>query len=188
MKLKFTALLLVLVLSLSVLAGCTSKAPETGTDTNTPETGGQDTEVDAVTSPSQAVDEESFKKGISKDGNFIVITSGDLTFTEDLFVEGEFLNSSGAPVRSLALAQYDENNQPIRYRLTVPNLVISSENTLVEYGIIEGDVYVQAPGFRTKEATFEGNLYFASQELLDAFAPDEATTITEEIAVKEYNK
>ncbi|MFA5577187.1 MAG: hypothetical protein WCZ27_07645 [Tissierellaceae bacterium] len=174
-------LISLVLLSIFVLAACTTQAPAT-------DSANEQTEADAVTSASQAVDEESFKKGISKEGNFIVITSSDLSFTEDLLVDGEFLNSSGNPVRSLALAQYDEDGNPIRYKLTVPRIAINSENTLLEYGTIEGDVYIQAPGFRTKEATIDGNLYFATQELLDEFAADELSSVTKEIGVKEYTE
>ncbi len=140
------------------------------------------TEIDVVSSASQAPDEKTFEEKISKDGNFIIITSKDLTFDKDLTVDGTF------PNRSLALATYGENNTVNRYTLTVPRIVINSENTLLEYGIIKGDVYVQAPGFKTKDATIDGNLYFANQELKDAFSADELTKVTGEVEVKEYTK
>ncbi|TAH74886.1 MAG: hypothetical protein EWM47_01005 [Anaerolineaceae bacterium] len=150
------------------------------------------TEIDVVSSASQAPDEKTFEEKISKDGNFIIITSKDLTFDKDLTVDGTFTkkDSDGNEVatRSLALAEYGENNSVIRYTLTVPRIVINSENTLLEYGIIKGDVYVQAPGFKTKDATIDGNLYFANQELKDAFSADELTKVTGEIEVKEYTK
>ncbi|MDD4089980.1 MAG: hypothetical protein PHP29_09855, partial [Tissierellia bacterium] len=46
-------------------------------------------------------------------------------------------------VRSLALATYGEGGKVNRYTLTVPRIIINSENTLLEYGIIKGDVYAR---------------------------------------------
>ncbi|MCK9444817.1 MAG: hypothetical protein M0Q14_09875 [Tissierellaceae bacterium] len=180
MKTKALLLILAMVLSISILSGCTTKPQEQETGDNS------QTEVDATSSASQAVDEASFKEKISKDGNFIIITSSDLSFSEDLIVEGTFENSGGSIARSIALAQYDEEGNAIEFNLTVPNLVIKSENALIEYGTVKGNVYVEAPGFRTKETTIEGNLYFATEELMNEFEADEGTEITQEIAVKEY--
>ncbi|MGD9569861.1 MAG: hypothetical protein AB7V48_16370 [Sedimentibacter sp.] len=182
------ATMLIVVLSL-FMAGCAKSEPPKTPDTNNPPT--NDTkEPDAVTSASQAPDEATFEQKISKDGNFIIITSKDLTFTKDLTVDGTFTkkNAEGkeVPTRSLALAQYGKDNSVIRYTLTVPKIVINSENTLLEYGTIKGDVYVQTPGFKTKDATIDGNLYFKTKELMDAFKADETTKITGKIEVKEY--
>jgi hypothetical protein len=182
---RVSLLALLVIFGIAILMGCTNKSPsdESGND----KTGGN---TDIVTSPSQAPDEASFKEAISKDGYYIIITSGDLNFSEDLFVEGTFTkkDSEGkdAVSRSLALAQYGKDNEIIRHTLTAPKLVINSENTLLEYGIVKGDVYVQAPGFITKDATIEGNLYFENQDLMDEFSLDDETTITKEIAVKKY--
>src|SRR5690606_36933364 len=130
--------------------------PTTDTgDTNNPDTnpGGTDTEnPDAVSSASLATDEASFKEKISAGGNWIVLTDKDLTFEEDLMVEGEF------DKRALAFAAYLPDNKVDRFSVTTPSIVINSANTLLEYGIVKGDVYVQAEGFTTKDATIEGNL------------------------------
>lgn len=179
-KYKF---LILMIIAVSILAlGCTKEEMPKNPGAEKPPTTNPSVTVnpDAVTSASQAPDEESFEQKISKDGNFIIITSKDLTFTKDLTVEGTF------PNRSLALAQYGENNEVIRHTLTVPRIVINSENTLLEYGTIKGDVYVQQAGFTTKDATIDGNLYFKTQELMDAFKADETTKISGDIKVEEY--
>lgn len=197
-KLMLVAVLIV-VLSL-IIAGCTTNEQPNTPDTNKPPTNEEqepDTnkpptneEPDVVSSASQAPDEATFEQKISKDGNFIIITSKDLTFIKDLTVDGTFTkkNAEGkeVPTRSLALAQYGKDNSVIRYTLTVPNIVINSENTLLEYGTIKGDVYVQVPGFKTKDATIDGNLFFKTKELMDAFKADETTKITGKVEVKEY--
>ncbi len=181
---KKLMLVTVLVVVLSIIVvGCIKSEPPKKPEIKEP---------DAVASASQAPDEATFEQKISKDGNFIIITSKDLTFTKDLTVDGTFTkkNNEGKEVvaRSLALAQYGKDNTVIRYTLTVPNIVINSENTLLEYGIIKGDVYVQAPGFKTKDATIDGNLYFKTKELMDAFKKDDLTKVNGTIEVKEYTK
>lgn len=190
MKKKLILLTICLALIVGMMAGCAktpAKEPTKEPATTEPTTEKPE-ETDAVSSASVVSDEESFKKGISKEGTFIVLTTKDLTFEEDLVVEGTFTkaNKEGkeVPVRSLAFTQTGSE----RYSVTAPNMIIKSENTLMEYGIFKGDVYVQAPGFTTKDATIEGNLYFATQELMDAFEIDELTKISGETAVKEYTK
>jgi DUF4097 and DUF4098 domain-containing protein YvlB len=65
-------------------------------------------------------------------------------------------------------------------------LVFKGENGKIEYGIVKGDVYVQAKGFTIKDATINGNLYFASDDLKNAFKQDATTKISGTIAVKAY--
>ena len=184
MKSKLIILTVSVAMGISVLTGCTTKPA-------TPETPPASVESDVVSGASRANDEATFIDKISADGNFIIITSKDLTFTEDLVVDGRFTKEgSDVAVRSLALAAYTEDGKEIdkRFTVTVPRIVINSENTLLEYGIIKGDVYVQAEGFRTADATIDGNLYFATEELKDAFAIDETTKVNGEIGVCKYTE
>lgn len=198
MNKRFVLIIISLVLIVSLLVGCTSKTPpeddtttppatDNGDTTNPPDsgtdTGEPDTEnPDAVSSASLATDEASFKEKISGDGNWIILTDKDLTFEENLMVEGEF------DKRVLAFAAYLPDNKIDKFSVTTPSLVINSSNTLLEYGIVKGDVYVQAEGFTTKDATIEGNLYFATEELKTAFEVDELTKISGEVGVKEFIK
>lgn len=167
MKSKFLLLVISLAMIITVVAGCTTPVKE---ETVTPP------DTDAVSAASWAIDEASFKQKISADGNWIILSTKDFDFTEDLIVEGAF------DKRSVALADADMKE----YTIVVPSLVIKSVDTLLEYGTVKGDVYVEATGFTTKETTIDGNLYFATEELKDAFTPDDLTEITGEIAVKEY--
>lgn len=195
MNKKFILLIISLILIVSLLVGCTTKTPpkddtttppvtDTGDTTNPPtDTGNTDTGgTDAVSSASLATDEASFKEKISANGSWIVLTDKDLTFTEDLMVEGEFEK------RALAFAVYLPDNKIDKFSVTAPSMVINNPNTLLEYGIIKGDVYVQAEGFTTKDATIEGNLYFATEELKTAFTKDELTKVNGDVTVKEFKK
>jgi cytoskeletal protein RodZ len=147
-KLLLTALILVVF---AIVIGCTNNEPDQKSDSNDSSTvepnNNEPAEADTVSSASQAPDEKTFEKKISKDGNFIIITSKDLTFDKDLTVDGTFTkkdkDGKEVAVRSLALATYGEGGKVNRYTLTVPRIIINSENTLLEYGIIKGDVYAR---------------------------------------------
>jgi hypothetical protein len=206
---KLTALTLSVLLGISVFTGCSSSktaqkpaeasapaATEAATPAATEAATPAATEApkaDAVSSASMATDNDSFKKAISKDGNWIVLTDKDLTFTEDLVVDGELTHKGhdgkDATGRSLAFATSKEDHSvDKRFTVTTPNFVINSSNTLLEDGIVKGDVYVQAPGFTTSDAVIEGNLYFATQELKDAFKIDPKTKVSGTTDVKAYAK
>lgn len=182
---KLLLLTFSVVLAIAILAGCSGDvSSQKPANSQNP---------DAVSSASKAPDEDTFVKKISKDGNYIIITSRDLTFTEDLTVDGRFTkkDKDGKEIATRALAfasQTADGKVEKRFTVTVPRIVINSENTLLEIGIIKGDVYVQAPGFKTKDATIDGNLYFATQELMDAFKKDDLTKITGSVEVRQYTK
>ena len=190
MKSKLMLLSLSMVLGVSILAGCGKKATTPTADTSKPATTAK---ADTVSGASQANDEATFEQKIGKDGNYIILTSKDLTFTKDLTVDGKFIkkDKDGKEVvaRSLAFATETADKKiDKRFTVTVPRIVINSENTLLEDGIIKGDVYVQAPGFKTKDATINGNLYFATEDLKNAFKADDLTKISGKIEVKAYTK
>lgn len=178
------------VVSVAILSGCSSK-PASQVTTTTTTTAAK---TDATTGASQTTDEASFEKAISKDNsNYMVIANRNLTFTKDLTVEsGIKKGTNGAAdtvTRSLGLAALGADKKvSTKYTLTVPRLVINGENGKIEYGIVKGDIYVQAKGFTIKAATIDGNLYFATQELKDAFKIDADSKVTGQIAVKAYTK
>ena len=186
MKLKKLALSMVILAT--ALTGCGNKTELTEDTTSTIEA-----TADAVSGASQVNDEETFKQKISKDNtNFMIIVNKDLTFTEDLVVESGIKKDkegNEAPNRAIAPAAEDADlNISERYTLTVPNLIFAGENGKFENGILKGNICVQAEGFILQDATVDGNIYFASQELKDAFKVDETSKITGSIEVKEYTK
>jgi hypothetical protein len=146
--------------------------------------------TDAVTGASRAVDEAQFEQKVSKENtNYIVIPTRDLTFTKDITVEsGIKIGNEGAAeiaTRSLGFGTYKEDKTiDKRITLTVPRLIIAGENVKFEYGIIKGDVYVTGAGFNIKDGTIDGNLYFATEELKNAFTLDATSKITGTTEVK----
>ncbi|MBU9721669.1 MULTISPECIES: hypothetical protein [Bacillaceae] len=128
------------------------------------------TVADAVTGATQVVvtDEDSFLQGISENGAWIVIFNDDLTVDEDVVLAGVHTHRD-EPARKLALYEQDaDRNVTARFTLNVPSLTVQSPNTRIQGGTVAGDVFVEAEGFSVVNATVDGNVYFASQELLDA--------------------
>ncbi|PRX27433.1 hypothetical protein BX659_11622 [Orenia metallireducens] len=142
-------------------------------------------EADVVTAASIVSDGEVFKKAIGKDGKWIIATLNDLTFDEELVVEGTFHDkgkSSNKVYRKLApYAQDESHNITEKYTITAPKMIIKSPNTRFQGGIFIGDIYVEANGFNVNKATVKGNIYFAKEEYKDSFtvSKGEVTGVTE---------
>ncbi|MNW38803.1 hypothetical protein D3C74_158800 [compost metagenome] len=167
------ALLLALMLS-----GCSADNGETAEGTKSNQT------ADAVTSASVVNDSEGFKHAISKDGTWIAATLNDLTFSEELVLEGSFTNKD-APARKIALYTQDaDHNITNSFTLTAPKLTIRSENARIQGGTFVGDVYVEANGFAIVNATIKGNVYFADDKYQSTFDQSDKGTVTGVTEVK----
>ncbi|WP_151734266.1 hypothetical protein [Paenibacillus tengchongensis] len=165
---KITPFILSLTLALLVLSGCGNSG--NNADNGAGNGSAAATEApDAVTTASVVDNNEAFKQAISKEGTWIAATLNDLTFTEDLVVEGEFINKE-KPARKIALYTQDaEHNITASFRLTAPKMTIRSENTQLQGGIFAGDIYVEADGFTVMNATVQGNVYFANEQYQSTF-------------------
>jgi len=176
-----------LVLGLALLAGCGSNdaaTVETPASTETPAATTDTPVADAATSPSIVNDNDAFLNAISAKGTWIIAVLNDMTIDQDLVLDGQFENK-GEPARKIALyAQDADRNVTARYTLTAPKLTVNSENARIQGGTFKGDVYVTANGFQVVDATVEGNLYFSTQEQLDAFKLEDGAKVTGETAVK----
>ncbi|MEC9490450.1 MAG: hypothetical protein UMU04_05830 [Halanaerobiales bacterium] len=168
----------VIVLALFLLAACGGN----GTDQN------QEEAADTVTTASIVSEEEEFRQAISADGTWIVAILNDLTFEEEIVVEGTFHNGgdpeNDAYRKIAAYAQDDERNVTDRYTITAPQMTISSPNTRFQGGVFEGDVVVEANGFTLYDATVEGNIYFVSEEYQESAEITEDSEVTGEMEVQ----
>ena len=110
---KHLILLLVIMLVSLLVVGCGSKdAPKTEEvtpeetekveDNKEPE---EEEEADAVTSASIVDNNEDFLKSISKDGNWITALLTDLSFEEELVLEGDGFESNGKPDRKIEIGR-----------------------------------------------------------------------------------
>ncbi|MEK5238737.1 hypothetical protein NST99_23875 [Paenibacillus sp. FSL L8-0470] len=159
------------VFAFTLLVGCGNSSNNNAANPDTSANGNTNvTETtDAVTSASVVNNGEDFKKAISKDGTWIAATLNDLTFTEDLVVDGQFINKE-EPARKIALYTQDaEHNITNSFILTAPKITIRSENARIQGGTFVGDVYVEADGFSVVNATINGNVYFANAQYQSTF-------------------
>lgn len=189
MKMKTLALLLTVALSATALVGCGQKA-STDSEVETPATE-ETTEVDVVTTASLVNTNEAFVNAISADGTWIICPLTDLTFEEELVVDGDFKNGktdkeTGEELfqRKIGLYTQDENRTVLeRFTVTAPKITFNSVNGSLEHGTFKGDVYVAGKNFKLINQTIDGNLYFLNQEAMDTFTiadkdGNPATTIT----------
>jgi len=182
MKIKAVSLLLILVIAVTLLAGCSANpAAETTAATAATTTAAS---ADAVSGASKATDPDSFIKGAGKDGAWIIYTLADMTIDKEIVLEGEFINKE-KPARKIALYTQDaERNVTARFTLTAPKLTVKSENARIQGGTFKGDVYVEANGFMVVDAKVEGNVYFASEEIKSTFKLDKGGTVSGVTEVK----
>jgi uncharacterized membrane protein len=177
MRKKLT-LITIVVLSLFLLTACGGNAA----DENKQET------ADTVTTASIVNEKAAFKEAISADGTWIVAILNDLTFEEEIVVEGTFHDSGNSENdiyrKIAAYAQDDNYNVTDRYTITAPQMVIKSPNTRFQGGVFAGDVVVEANGFTLYDATVEGNIYFASQEYQESAEITEDSEVTGEMKVR----
>ncbi|WP_130806662.1 hypothetical protein [Senegalia massiliensis] len=193
---KIKALLISLVLAVALLAGCGADEPAEDADSQTEENQDQEEQdeskgeedADATTTASIVSDEEAFKEAISADGTWIIATLNDLTFEEDLVLEGEFHNKGDSEqelYRKLAPYTQDEDrNITERYTITAPKLTVKSPNAKLQGGTFVGDIYVEANGFTLSDAKVEGNVYFANEEYKESFVQEEGE-VTGETSLQE---
>jgi hypothetical protein len=196
---KAKALVLVLVLLMSLFAGCAQPAPTPTPEPTTPGTeqpsegtpNPPDTTPDVTTTASIVDNEAAFKKAISKEGTWIIATLKDLTFTEELVLEGEFKNGKkdekGNDIiqRKIALYTQDENrNVTNRFTLTAPKLTIKSPEARIQSGTFKGDLYVSVKNFQLVDAKVDGNVYFTTDEAKSTFKMDDKSSVTGKQEVK----
>jgi hypothetical protein len=186
MKKKNIILILIIVLLLA--AGCTNKqAPNNTKAPNNTTTPNQSTgtKPDATTTASIVDNNTAFKNAISKNGTWIIATLKDLTFTEDLVLDGTFKNgkkdTAGNEIiqRKIALyAQDKDRNVTARYNLTAPKLTINSPNARIQSGTFKGDLYVSAENFELVDAKVDGNIYFTNDKAKSSFKMDAKSSVT----------
>ncbi len=189
---KFMALFLTLVLTMVVFSACGKDKDATadvyeneGATTDEATSDSDDSqEADVVTTASIVTDADAFVKAVSADGTWIAAALNDITVEADLVVEGEFTNKDQIARKIALYTQDDEHNILEQFTLTAPKMIVKSENTKLQGGTFVGDIYVEANGFQlSKQATVEGNIYFATQEYMDSYTVDETSVVNGETSV-----
>lgn len=187
---KIRILLLTFILMMSIFTGCAQdqdndKNEEQEQVTDPPQTTPAETTPDVVSTASIVDEESAFKEAISNNGTWIIATLNDLSFDEELVLDGEFKNGKkdddGKDIiqRKIALYTQDEERKVTgRFTLTAPKLTVNSPNARIQSGTFKGDVYVSAENFQLVDATVDGNIYFATEEAQSTFTMDETSEVT----------
>lgn len=126
---------------------------------------------------------------LGKNGAWLGAATADIDASDKtLTIYGTFLGSKGEIARKVGLYTQNDKHQVTKtYTLTVKKVIVNSPFTVISNGGIKGDVYVtkSAIGFAAQNgkdvdgkqvtAKLDGNLYFATQEQLDAYNKLDAT-------------
>lgn len=173
-----------------VLGACNgdSKASKDSSSDSKTETS-MSSSVDAVSGASISDKPDVIEKALSKDGNWIVAATADLTFDKDVTVSGEFHNKGEASediYRKFALYSQDSDKKvTAEYTVTVPELVVETENFNIVHGTIKGDVLVKANGFVLDGAKVDGKVTFEKEEYKTSATLDkDGAEVTGDITVQ----
>jgi hypothetical protein len=191
-KTKITLLAATLLMGGSLLAACSSDSDTSASSSadTTASTATTESTDDVVSTASVSDQTSVIEKALSADGNWIVAVTDDMTFDADVTVDGEFHDKGDDAsdiYRKFALySQDDDRNVTAEYTVTVPKLVVNSENFNIVHGVIKGDIEVNANGFVLNGAKVEGNVTFTSQEFQDSATLDEeGASVTGDVTVSE---
>jgi hypothetical protein len=173
------SIVVVLVLSLGVFAGCSKKA-ETTTEKKPAET-----KTDAVTTASIVNTQEAFLKATSKEGTWIIATIKDLKVDKEIILEGEFKNgkkdTAGKELIQRKIGLYTQDDKRVvtaRFTLTAPKLTVKSPMASIEHGTFKGDIYVETNDFKLVDNKVEGNIYFKDEAAKAGFKMDATSSVT----------
>ena len=174
-----------------LLAACGSdkdKSKDSSSDSKTEETASSSS-AEVVTSASISDKPEVLEKALDSKGNWLVAATADVTFDKEVTVSGEFHDkgeSSGDVYRKLALYSQDSDRKvTAEYTVTVPELVVESENLNIVHGTIKGDILVKANGFVLDGTKVDGKVTFEKEEYKKSATLDkDGAKVTGEVTVK----
>jgi hypothetical protein len=182
---KIKALLLSTVMVASLLVGCGSTASSTPAAASSASSSTAAAKPDAVASASVTKDPAVFEKAISKDGNWIIAITADMTVDKDLVLEGEFKNhkkdTAGKELLQRKIALYTQDDKHVvtaRFTLTAPKITIKSPLASIEHGTFKGDIYVETNDFKLIDNKVDGNIYFKDDAAKAGFKMDKTSSVT----------
>lgn len=189
-KLSLLGLTATALLALGACGADNNDSSNSSSASSTTEVSTTESSADVVSTASISDDPAVLEKAMSADGNWIVAATGDVTFSNDVTIAGEFHDKDDASADiygKIALySQDDDRNVTAEYTITVPTLIVESENTNIVHGTIKGDVLVKANGFVLDGAKVEGNVTFEKQEYQDSAKLDENdASVTGDVTVSE---
>ncbi|WP_297713076.1 hypothetical protein [Clostridium sp.] len=182
MKVKFRAVLYLLLISLFI--GCNevnNKINEGASEIERNE--GKDDLQETLT----VANEEELAIALKDD--YRITIKNNIETNNELIMEGDFSKTDtteGNKVshigRELNLFYIDKSNNVINsYTLSVPRLVIKSNDTTIKGGKIKGDIYVESDGLILDDTKVEGNLYFKDKKNKDSFKLENTASVSGDI-------
>ena len=179
-----------LLIIFTLLIGCRYESKNDYITPITDET--SKTKPDSVRNSAQASDETQLINELGEEGSLNILVQNDITTNKDLEIKGDLSNASKTDneniiesTRNLILYNKDNNgNVSTTYKIKAPKLTIKRENTTINYGIFEGDIYIDADNFTLYKTKVNGNVYFITNSAKDTFKLEEGATVTGEIKLK----
>ncbi len=111
--------------------------------------------------------EKELQNSLGANGTWITTIAANTVVENDLVWTGDIRKEGGkTPGRKLGIYYHSSPNiggEQI-FILKVPNLIVNAENANIAYGVLDGNVKVEAKGFNLTYATITGSLSFATQE------------------------
>jgi peptidoglycan hydrolase-like protein with peptidoglycan-binding domain len=129
--------------------------------------------------------EKELQSSLGAKGTWITTVGGNVTVANDLVWTGD-VRKEGATAAGRKLGIYYHSSPNIGgeqiFTLKVPTLIVQAENANLAYGTLDGNVKVQAKGFKLTNCTITGNLSFDTQEQYDSASFNDIT-ITGDVLV-----
>lgn len=181
MKVKFRTVLYLLLVSLFI--GCNEI-------NNKINEGSSEIEINEGNDVLTVANEEELAIALKED--YRITIKNDIETNNELIMEGDFSKTDtteGNKVshigRELNLFYIDKSNNVINsYTLSVPKLVIKSNDTTIKGGKIKGDIYVESNGLILDDTKVEGNLYFKNKNNEDSFKLQNTASVSGNIEVE----
>ena len=111
------------------------------------------------------------QNSLGEKGTWITTLGGNVTLTNDLTWIGDIRKEGAtAPARKLGLYYHSSPNiggEQV-FTLKLPALIVKAQNANLAYGTLDGNVKVEANGFKMTYCTITGQLEFATQAQYDS--------------------
>ena len=104
--------------------------------------------------------------------DYSITIKNNIEANNELTMEGDFSKTDTTERnkvthvgRKLNLFYIDNSNNVINnYTLSVPKLVVKSNDTTIKGGKIKGDIYVESNGLILDDTKVKGNIYFKNEK------------------------
>lgn len=185
MKVKFGIVVYLLVISLFI--GCNGVNNKISESSNEIE---RNKENDNFHDTLMVLNEEELAISLKED--YSITIKNDIEANNELIMEGDFSKTDTTEEnkvshigRELNLFYIDTSNNRINsYTLSVPKLVIKSNDTTIRGGKIKGDIYVESNGLILDDTKVEGNIYFKDKKNKDSFKLENTASVSGNIEIE----